>query len=49
MSSKNHSKYIIVGSGIAGLTAAVKLKEQNLDYLILEKQNRIAGTWKSLF
>jgi len=47
MSSKNHSKYIIVGSGIAGLTAAVKLKEQNLDYLILEKQNRIAGTWKS--
>jgi protoporphyrinogen/coproporphyrinogen III oxidase len=36
---------VIVGAGIAGLTAAVKL--QDLDILVLESENRVGGRIKS--
>lgn len=37
----------IVGSGLSGLAAAIKLKEQGLDHFkIIEKADRVGGTWR---
>ena len=41
------SKTIIVGAGIAGLTAAYYLHKANRDYLLLEASDRIGGRIKS--
>jgi phytoene dehydrogenase-like protein len=38
---------IIVGAGIAGLTAANKFEQQGISYLILEATDRIGGRLKS--
>ncbi|WP_394750823.1 flavin monoamine oxidase family protein [Spongiimicrobium salis] len=41
---KTHSKYIIVGAGLSGLTAGYTLYNQNeRDFTILEARNRIGG------
>jgi len=37
---------VIVGSGFAGLAAAIKLREAGLDFVILEKGDAIGGTWR---
>lgn len=39
---------IIVGAGIAGLTAANRFEEQGVTYLILEGTDRIGGRMKSV-
>lgn len=38
---------LIIGAGISGLGAAYRIREKNptLDYLILERRERIGGTW----
>lgn len=36
-------KVIIIGAGFAGLAAAYKLKQRNIDFVILEARNRIGG------
>lgn len=37
----------IVGAGISGLAAAIKLKEEKLDnFKIIEKASRVGGTWR---
>jgi monoamine oxidase len=36
-------KVIIIGAGLAGLSAAKKLKEKNIDYVILEARKRVGG------
>ena len=42
--TKTHSKYIIVGAGLSGLTAAYELYQQGEhDFIILEGRNRIGG------
>jgi monoamine oxidase len=38
-----HYDVIVLGAGAAGLSAAQKLKELNIEYLILEARNRIGG------
>jgi cation diffusion facilitator CzcD-associated flavoprotein CzcO len=37
---------VIVGSGFAGLCAAIKLAEAGRDYLILERGDDVGGTWR---
>ena len=37
---------VIVGSGFAGLAAAIKLREAGLDFVVLEKGDAIGGTWR---
>ncbi len=37
---------LIVGSGFAGLCAAIKLKEAGFGFVILEKADSLGGTWR---
>ncbi|PLW85716.1 NAD(P)/FAD-dependent oxidoreductase [Halioglobus japonicus] len=37
---------IVVGAGFAGIGAAIKLKEANFDFVILEKTADIGGVWR---
>jgi cation diffusion facilitator CzcD-associated flavoprotein CzcO len=42
----DHVGTVIVGSGFAGLCAAIKLGEIGQDYLILERGDDVGGTWR---
>ena len=44
--AKNYS-YIILGAGIAGLSYAYKLKQEGIDFLLVEKSDAVGGNWKS--
>jgi len=38
---------VIIGAGISGMAAAIKLKEEHLDsFLILERASSVGGTWR---
>lgn len=36
---------IIIGGGISGIAAAVEMKHRGVDYLVLEKNDDLGGTW----
>src|SRR5690606_17727728 len=36
---------VIIGAGASGLCAAIKLKEANIRYTVLEKNDEVGGTW----
>ena len=36
---------IVIGAGLSGITAAVKLKELGIPFVILEKGTSFGGTW----
>ncbi|MCB1180367.1 MAG: NAD(P)/FAD-dependent oxidoreductase [Leptospiraceae bacterium] len=37
---------IVIGTGFAGLCAAIKLKEEKMSFVVLEKDNGVGGVWK---
>ncbi len=39
------SRYCIIGAGAAGITAAKNLKEQGIDFDLIEREDNIGGTW----
>jgi monoamine oxidase len=41
--SPTKTKVIIIGAGFAGLAAAYRLHQKNVDFIILESRNRIGG------
>ena len=43
----NHYDVIIIGSGLAGITASYKLAKLNQKVLILEKENYLGGRTSS--
>jgi len=44
---KDHYPIVIVGSGFAGLCAAIKLKESGRDdFVVLERGSDVGGTWR---
>src|SRR5689334_23173560 len=38
---------VIVGASISGLAAAASLQKQNIDYIIIEKHDRVATPWRN--
>lgn len=47
LNKENFKENIVIGAGIAGLSAACKLKEEHADFLIFEKQSQLGGNWDS--
>lgn len=43
-----HKQVIIIGAGLAGLSAAKKLKERNIPFLLLEAAKRVGGKIDSI-
>lgn len=44
-----HKDVIIVGAGQYGLIASYFLKQKNLDFLVLEKNDRVGDNWRKRF
>src|SRR3546814_12934678 len=36
----------IVGAGMAGILATIKLRERGIECTVFEKANRVGGTWR---
>lgn len=43
--AKDEFEVIVIGAGIAGLAAAVQLKQLGLPFTVFEKNSAVAGTW----
>lgn len=43
---RTHFETIIVGAGIAGIGAAIKLRQAGLDFVVLEKSGELGGVWR---
>ncbi len=41
-----HHDVVVIGAGISGLGAAVHLRRHGIDFVVLEKADAIAGTWR---
>lgn len=39
-------KFIVIGAGMSGILAAIKLRERGDDVIILEKADSVGGTWR---
>lgn len=39
-------RYAIIGAGMAGILAAIKLKERGEEFTVYEKAGRLGGTWR---
>ena len=42
-----HHRVVIIGAGFGGIGASIKLAEQGVDHVILEKLDDVGGTWLS--
>ena len=36
---------LVIGAGLGGMTAAIRLKEAGLPYVVIEKNDAVGGTW----
>jgi len=45
LSKKDDFKVIIIGAGMSGLLAAIRLKEEGIPFVVFEKNSTVAGTW----
>lgn len=39
-------RFVIIGAGMAGLLAGIRLQEKNDDFIIYEKGDKVGGTWR---
>ncbi|MHB8341589.1 MAG: flavin-containing monooxygenase, partial [Mycobacteriales bacterium] len=46
MTIPTHAETAIIGSGFAGLAAAIRLAEAGRDYVVLERAGDVGGTWR---
>ncbi|HNI26576.1 MAG TPA: FAD-binding protein, partial [Leptospiraceae bacterium] len=40
---KNTADAVVIGTGFAGLCAAIKLKEKGMNFIVLEKDSGVGG------
>ncbi|HET8681971.1 MAG TPA: NAD(P)/FAD-dependent oxidoreductase [Micromonosporaceae bacterium] len=47
VSSEHHARVVVVGAGLSGIAAAVKLRRSGIsDIVVLERADRVGGTWR---
>ena len=46
MSTGAEPRFAIIGAGMSGLLAAIKLREAGYDFTVFEKADRVGGTWR---
>lgn len=44
--SAEEPTFAIIGAGMSGIMAAIKLQEAGLDFTVFEKADRVGGTWR---
>jgi cation diffusion facilitator CzcD-associated flavoprotein CzcO len=47
--TENHIAFhetIVIGAGVSGICAAIKLSKAKVDYIVLEKANEVGGVWR---
>ena len=44
--AKSGLRYAVIGAGMAGVLAAIKLQERGEDFAVYEKADRLGGTWR---
>lgn len=42
---KRNFKVLVIGAGMSGLLAAIRLEEAGISYLVIEKNEDVGGTW----
>jgi cation diffusion facilitator CzcD-associated flavoprotein CzcO len=42
----DHADVVVIGSGFAGLAAAIKLREAGRDVIVIERGDDVGGTWR---
>jgi len=45
--STDHHRVVVIGAGFGGIGASIKLAEQGIEHVILEKLDDVGGTWLS--
>jgi cation diffusion facilitator CzcD-associated flavoprotein CzcO len=45
-SPRDDLRFVVIGAGMAGVLAAIKLKEAGFDFTIYEKADDLGGTWR---
>ena len=45
-SGAENYKAVVIGSGVSGIIAGIRLDEIGVPYVILEKGSGLGGTWK---
>jgi cation diffusion facilitator CzcD-associated flavoprotein CzcO len=45
-SGRTPLRVAVIGAGMAGILAAIKLREHGLDCVVFEKADRVGGTWR---
>ena len=46
MRSDSSPRFAIIGAGMSGVLAAIKLREAGYDFTVFEKAERVGGTWR---
>lgn len=46
MSERSDFRVAVIGAGMAGILAAIRLREAGIDFTVLEKAERVGGTWR---
>jgi len=46
MEGSKEPRFAIIGAGMSGILAAIRLKAAGLDFTVFEKADRVGGTWR---